>query len=122
MNKWIGMGRLCKEPVVRTNGNVKIAEYTLAIDRPGKSGEEKKADFIRCIAFGKTADFVENYLHQGMKVLVSARVQTGSYVNKEGVKVYTTDFVVDSHEFCEKKEGAAEPNFLDMPDEEPNFV
>ncbi len=98
MNRWIGIGRLTDEPKVNRNGNTPNARYTLAIDRSSEG-----ADFISCIAFGKGADFAESYLHKGMKIAVEGRIQTGSYTNKDNVKVYTTDVVVDRHEFCESK-------------------
>lgn len=101
MNKVILMGRLTKNPDVRANDKVKVARYTLAVDRP-KQGDTKEADFISCVCFGKTADFAESYLKQGTKVLIEGRILTGSY-EKDGRKVYTTDVVVSSHEFAESK-------------------
>ena len=81
-----------------------IARYTLAVDRRTKqNNNEQTADFISCVAFGKGAEFAEKYLHQGMKVLVTGRIQTGSYTNRDGHKVYTTDVLVDEQEFCESK-------------------
>ena len=107
MNKVILMGRLTREPEVRS-GEITVARYTLAVHRRGKKQEGKpSADFISCVAFNKSAEFAQYYLHQGMKIAVVGHIQTGSYTNKEGVKVYTTDVVVDEHEFCEKKEGGA---------------
>ncbi len=102
MNRCILIGRIVRDPDVRwTQGaeQMCIARYTLAIDRPTK---EKATDFISCITFGKTAEFAEKYLHKGMKIAVEGRIQTGSYTNKDGQKVYTTDVVVDKHEFCER--------------------
>lgn len=103
MNKWIGIGRLCNEPEVTTgkNGN-NIAKYRLAVNRDYKKDGQQEADFLNCVAFGKSADFVQGYLHKGMKIAVEGRIQTGSY-EKDGVKHYTTDIVVDRHEFCEGK-------------------
>lgn len=103
MNKWIGIGRLCSEPEVTSgkNGN-SIAKYRLAVNRDFKKDGQQEADFLNCVAFGKSADFVQNYLHKGMKIAVEGRIQTGSY-EKDGVKHYTTDIVVDRHEFCEGK-------------------
>ena len=105
MNKVELIGRLTKDADVRytqnQNGeNLVIARYTLAIDRRGK---DAGADFISCVAFGKNAEFAEKYLHQGMKIAVSGRIQTGNYTNKNGQKVYTTDVVVEEQEFCESK-------------------
>lgn len=104
MNKWIGMGRLTKEPEVRysqSENALAIARYTLAVDRKIRRQGEPNSDFINCVAFGKAAEFAEKYLVKGMKVVVEGRIQTGSYTNKEGKKVYTTEIVVESQEFCE---------------------
>lgn len=106
MNKVILMGRLTRDPDIRyTNGAepMAIARYTLAVDRRFKRDEEQNADFISCVAFARQAEFVEKYLHQGMKIAVTGRIQTGSYTNKDGQKVYTTDVVVEEHEFAESK-------------------
>ena len=108
MNKVIMMGRLTRDPEVRysTGENpTVVARYTLAINRLTKSKRdgEPDADFIRCVAFGKTADFAEQYLHKGTKIAITGRIQTGSYTNQDGQKVYTTDVVVESQEFCESK-------------------
>ena len=113
MNKVILMGRLTKDPDVRyTQGEnaMAIAKYTLAVDRRrGRSGggDEQQADFISCTAFGKSGEFAEKYFHKGTKICVSGRIQTGSYTNKDGVKVYTTDVVVDDQEFAESKNAAS---------------
>lgn len=99
MNHVTLMGRLTKEPDVRyTQDGMAIARYTLAVDRRSK---DKATDFISCITFGKSAEFAEKYLHRGTKILIGGRIQTGSYTNKDGQKVYTTDVIVDSHEFAE---------------------
>ena len=105
MNKVILMGRLVADPEVRySTDNMAIARYRLAVNRRyKKDGEEQTADFINCVAFGKNGEFAEKYLHQGMKIAVSGRIQTGSYTNKDGNKVYTTDVVVEEHDFCESK-------------------
>lgn len=109
MNKVILMGRLTRDPDVRysqsTDSSMAIARYTLAVDRRrGKSSDnEQSADFISCVAFGRSGEFAEKYLHQGMKIVVSGRIQTGSYTNKDGQKVYTTDVVVEEQEFAESK-------------------
>lgn len=120
MNVFIGIGRLTKDPEVRTtNEGMTVSRYTLAIDRIGK---DKGADFISCVAFGKVGEFAEKYLHKGTKIAIEGRIQTGSYTNKNGDKVYTTDVIVSSHEFCERKaDGSAESapagadNFMDIP-------
>ena len=107
MNKVILMGRLTRDPEIRyanNENNTCIANYTLAVDRRFKrQGDEQTADFIRCVAMGKNGEFAEKYLHQGIKIVVGGRIQTGSYTNKDGNKVYTTDVVVESHEFAESK-------------------
>ena len=110
MNKVILMGRLTRNPEVRYSAgdsSMAIARYTLAVDRrfarKGEEGNGATADFISCVAFGRSAEFAEKYFHQGMKVVVTGRIQTGSYVNKDGQKVYTTDVVVEDQEFAESK-------------------
>lgn len=100
------MGRLTRDPEVRYGtgeGSTAIARYTLAVDRRYKRDGDTNADFIGCVAFGKNAEFVEKYLHQGIKIMLTGRIQTGSYINREGRKVYTTEVVVDEHEFAESK-------------------
>lgn len=112
MNKVILMGRLTRDPEVRyTSGDqpMAIARYSLAVDRRGAKRDEnggQTADFINCVTFGKQGEFAEKYLHKGIKIAVEGRIQTGSYTNKEGQKVYTTDVVVEQHEFCESKAAA----------------
>ena len=108
MNKVILMGRLTRDPDNRTsvsvNGDLEVSRFTLAVDRRFKrSGEEQTADFISCVAFGKTAEFIRNYVHKGTKLCLNGRIQTGSYTNSEGNKVYTTDVIVDNAEFVESK-------------------
>lgn len=99
------MGRLTRDPEVRYGGanNTATARYTLAVDRKFKRDGEQTADFIPCICFGKSAEFVEKYFRQGMRVTVCGRIQTGSYTNQNGQKVYTTDVVVEEQEFAESK-------------------
>ena len=114
MNKVILMGRLTRDPEVRySQGDnaMAIARYTLAVDRRfnRNNNDENSADFIGCVAFGKSAEFAERYLHKGTKIVATGRIQTGSYVNKDGVKVYTTDVVVEDQEFAESK--AASDNY-----------
>ena len=104
MNSVILIGRLTAEPDIRyTQGTepMCVARYSLAVDRPTNKNGEREADFIRCIAFGKCGEFAERYLHKGMKIAIEGRIQTGSYTNNNGQRVYTTDIVVNSHEFCE---------------------
>lgn len=104
MNKVVLLGRLTKEPDVRQTQVVTIARYTLAVTRRGKKQEgQQEADFISCVAFGKAGEFAEKYLHKGMKICVAGRIQTGSYTNRDGQKVYTTDVVVEEQEFCESR-------------------
>lgn len=129
MNKWIGVGRLTKDPEVRyaqtgADGNtMAIARFSLAVNRRLKKGGEQQADFINCVAFGKQGEFVEKYLAKGTKIVVEGRIQTGSYTDKEtGKKVYTTDIVCESLEFAEsKKETTQAPStvgdgFMTIPD------
>lgn len=112
MNKVILMGRLTREPEIRySSGNepTAIVRYTLAVDRRYKrQGEEQTADFINCLVFGRGAEFAEKYLHKGIKIVVSGRIQTGSYTNKEGNRVYTTEVVIEEQEFAESKAAAAQ--------------
>ena len=109
MNKVILMGRLTRDPEVRYSAGenaLAIARYTLAVDRRGRrtdNGGEQTADFISCVAFDRAAEFAEKYFHQGLKVVVTGRIQTGSYTNRDGNKVYTTDVVVEDQEFAESK-------------------
>lgn len=106
MNKVILIGRLTKDPEVRySQGNTAtaIARYTLAVDRRFKRENEPSADFINCVVFGKAAEFTEKYISKGTKVAVTGRIQTGSYTNKDGQTVYTTDVVVEDQEFAESK-------------------
>lgn len=104
MNKVVLMGRLTRDPEVRyTQGEMAVGRYTLAVDRRFKRDGEATADFINCVAFGKQAEFAERYFRQGLKVIISGRIQTGSYTNREGRKVYTTDVVVEEQDFAESK-------------------
>ena len=130
MNKFIGIGRLVRDPDIRysqgKNGEkVCITRFSLAIDRKTKvKNGEKNCDFISCIAFGKTGEFVEKFLKMGIKIALEGHIQTGSYTNKENQKVYTTDVIADSIEFVEsKKESQPQPqaqaqpqNFVSIPD------
>lgn len=106
MNKVILMGRLTRDPEVRYSAgenSLAIARYTLAVDRRFKRDGEATADFISCVSFGRTAEFAEKYFRQGLKIVVSGRIQTGSYTNRDGQKVYTTEVVVEDQEFAESK-------------------
>lgn len=109
MNKAILIGRLTRDPEVRYSQGeqaIAIARYSLAIDRIKTKGNENPgADFIPCVALGKMGEFAEKHLKKGMKIAVTGRIQTGSYTNKDGQKVYTTEVLVDSHEFCESRSG-----------------
>ena len=110
MNKVILMGRLTRDPDIRYSQGEKataIARYTLAVDRRFGRSEEQSADFISCVAFGKSAEFAEKYLHQGTKIVVTGRIQTGSYTNRDNQKVYTTDVVVEEHEFAESRNASS---------------
>ena len=110
MNKVILMGRLARDPDIRYSQGenaMAIARYTLAVNRrTGRNGEES-ADFISCVAFGRSAEFAEKYLHKGTKIAVCGRIQTGSYTNRDGQKVYTTDVVVEEQEFAESKSSSS---------------
>lgn len=112
MNKVILMGRLTRDPEIRyanNENNTCIANYTLAVDRRFKrQGDEQTADFIRCVAMGKGGEFAEKYLHQGTKIVVEGRIQTGSYTNKDGQKIFTTDVLVETQEFAESKAASAQ--------------
>lgn len=133
MNNWNGIGRLTKDVDVRyTSGDnaMCVARYTLAVDRRFKRDGQPSADFIPCVAMGKNGEFAEKYLHKGMKIAVSGHIQTGSYTNKDGQRVYTTDVIIDSQEFVESKSSAQQSQsqpaqksapqtnngFMDVPD------
>ena len=111
MNKVILMGRLTRDPDVRySQGDspMAIVRYTLAVDRRfRRDNDQQTADFISCVAFGRNGEFAEKYLHQGTKIVAEGRIQTGSYTNKDGNKVYTTEVVVENQEFAESKASAA---------------
>ena len=126
MNKVILMGRLTREPDVRysqnADGSMAVARYTLAVDRRrtrgNESGNEQTADFINCVAFGRQGEFAEKYFRKGIKIAITGRIQTGSYTNKDGQRVYTTDVVVEEQEFAESK-SASESNAGFAPAERP---
>ena len=117
MNKVVLIGRLTKDPDVRRSQGenpIVIARYTLAVDRRRKNDDG--ADFISCVAFGKAGEFAEKYLHKGTKIAISGRIQTGSYTNKDALKVYTTDVIVEEQEFAEPKNTAGQQNgFMNIP-------
>ena len=119
MNRVILMGRLTRDPNIsysQSGDNMAIARFTLAVDRRGRrqdGGDQQNADFISCVCFSRQAEFAERYLRQGTKIAVTGRIQTGSYTNREGQKVYTTDVVLDDIEFAESKnaQGGGESNY-----------
>ena len=110
MNLVVLMGRLTRDPEVRysSDGGNANASFTIAVDRKYKKDGDANVDFIRCVAFGKVAEFVEKYIKQGTKIVVTGRIQTGSYTNKDGNKVYTTDVVAENIEFAESKNAAGQ--------------
>ena len=118
MNKVIEIGRWVREPESRYSQGASstcIARYTLAVDRKFKQEGQPTADFINCIAFGKLGEFAEKYLRKGIKIAVTGRIQTGSYKNKDGNTVYTTDVVVEEQEFCESKANSQQSQSNDRP-------
>ena len=126
MNSVQLIGRLTRDPEVRyTDGGVSIARFSLAVERRFKQENGADADFINIVSFGKTADFIEKYFHKGMKVALNGRIQTGSYTDKDGKKVYTTDVIAENVEFCESKGNstnneasstAQDVDFMNVPD------
>ena len=118
MNKVILMGRLTDEPKVSRGANdLVVARYSLAVPRTSKNKEGKyDSDFINCVAFNKAGEFAEKYMHKGQRFLVSGEIRTGSYINKEDKKIYTTDVLINSQEFADaKKEGNVAEGFSDIP-------
>lgn len=132
MNKVFLIGRITRDPETRYSqgeSTTAVSKYGLAVNRKFKRAGEADCDFFNCVAFGKSAEFAEKYLKKGMKIAVVGRIQTGSYTNKEGQKVYTSDIVVEEHEFCESKgdsnsgassrptpDQAAGDGFMNLPD------
>lgn len=107
MNKVILIGRLTADPDIRRTQSGKcVASYRLAVDRPFKSDGQQEADFINCVALGKNGEFCQRYLHKGMKIALEGRIQTRTYDDKDGKKVYVTEIIVEHHEFCESKRSA----------------
>ena len=122
MNKVILMGRLTNDPEVRYGTgerNMAVGRYTLAVDRRYKRDGEQPADFIRCVAFDKAAEFAEKYFRKGMRICVSGRIRTGSYTNREGQKVYTTDIIIEDQEFAESKKEAGQQAQGQQPQPQP---
>ena len=121
LNKVMLMGRLTRDPDIRYSNNnneaLCIARYTLAVDRRFAKDGEQGADFINCVAFGKAGEFAEKYLRQGIKMVIVGRLQTGSYTNKEGHKVYTTDVIIEEQSFAESKKSEGEEQADDTSDE-----
>ena len=118
MNKVILMGRLTRDPEIRYGGgdnSTAVARYTLAVDRRfvrrDNGDNQQNADFIGCVAFGKSAEFAEKYLRQGTKIAITGRIQTGSYTNRDGQKIYTTDVIVEEQEFAESKANSDGGNY-----------
>ncbi len=124
MNKVILMGRLTRDPEIRYSQGEQataVARYTLAVDRRfRRDSDSQTADFIGCVAFGRQAEFAEKYFRKGTKIAVTGRIQTGSYTNREGQKVYTTDVVVEEQEFAESKAASAENGFHPMEADRPS--
>ena len=129
MNKVILTGRLTADPDARRNGDLSVARYTLAVDRRVRKDNNdpnaQTADFISCVAFGRSAEFSETWLHKGTKIAITGHIQTGKYTNKDGKTVYTTDVVVEDQEFCEKREQGemrpeqrADEGFVNIPDDQ----
>lgn len=126
MNKVVLMGRLTRDPEVRYSqgeNSLCIARYTLAVDRPRQKDKEASADFISIVAFGKAGEFAEKYFKKGTKLVVSGRIQTGNYTNKDGQKVYTTEIVAEDQEFAESKksqgeesQGESSDGFVNIPE------
>ena len=136
MNKVYLIGRPVRDPNIsysQSGDGIAVARFTLAVDRRGKKQEEQQtADFISCVAFKSNAEFAEKYIRQGMKIAVNGRIMTGSYTNKDGQKVYTTDVVVEEYEFCESRNSGSaasyrpEPSnagdgFYNVPDDDENL-
>ena len=132
MNRVILMGRLTKNPEIKYAGkenDMAVARYTLAVNRRYKREGEQEADFISCVTFGKSAEFAQKYLRKGIRIVVSGRISTGNYKDKDGKTIYTTDVIVEEHEFAQNKEsnpssetekeaGNDSDGFMNVPDEE----
>lgn len=126
INKVVISGRLTRDPDMRGEGTGLVARYTLAVDRRYQKDGEQQTDFISCVAFGKGAEFAEKYLKKGTKIVVCGRIQTGSYTNKDGAKIYTTDVIVEEHDFAESKnssgsssnEASSDADFMELSQED----
>lgn len=108
MNRVILMGRLTKNPEIKYAGkdnDMAVARYTLAVNRKYKRDGEQEADFISCVTFGKSAEFAQKYLRKGIRIVIGGRISTGSYKDKDGKTIYTTDVIVEEHEFAQNKDG-----------------
>ena len=113
MNKVILMGRLTRDPKVRYSQGenaTAVARFTLAVDRRIKRDNEASVDYINCVSFGRSAEFAEKYFHKGTMIAIAGRIQTGSYTNKDGQKVYTTDIVIEEQDFAESKAASQQNN------------
>ena len=118
MNKVILMGRLTKNPEIKYAGkdnDMAVARYMLAVNRRYKRDGEQEADFISCVTFGKSAEFAQKYLHKGMRIVIGGRIGTGNYKDKDGKMVYTTDVIVEEHEFAQNKDSSGGENSTDTP-------
>ena len=118
MNKVVLMGRLTKNPEIKYAGkdnDMAVARYTLAVNRRYKHDGEQEADFISCVTFGKRAEFVQKYLHKGMSIAICGRISSGSYKDKDGKTIYTTDVIVEEHEFAQNKDNGAVADTSETP-------
>ena len=118
MNKVILMGRLTKNPEIKYAGkdnDMAVARYTLAVNRRYKRDGEQEADFISCVTFGKNAEFAQKYLYKGMRIVIGGRISTGSYKDKDGKTIYTTDVIVEEHEFAQNKDSGAGADSSEIP-------
>lgn len=112
------MGRLTKNPEIKYAGkdnDMAVARYTLAVNRKYKRDGEQEADFISCVTFGKSAEFAQKYLHKGMRIVIGGRISTGSYKDKDGKTIYTTDVIVEEHEFAQNKDSGAGADSSETP-------
>ena len=118
MNKVVLVGRLTRDPEVRySQGDsaTAVARYTLAVNRRYKKDGDQEADFVSCVTFGKNAEFAQKYLHKGMRIVIGGRISTGNYKDKDGKTIYTTDVIVEEHEFAQNKENGAGADLSEKP-------
>ena len=118
MNKVILIGRLTKAPEIKylqDDNKTVMARYTLAVDRRYGKDREREADFISCVTFGKSAEFAQKYLYKGMRIVIGGRISTGSYKDKDGKTIYTTDVIVEEHEFAQNKDSGAGADSSETP-------